>query len=75
MVDLVEELAAIPSAVQRAEAVRPVPRDTLVATLRSYGFGKCATPTDWYNYYLTEELADFVLEYAEKECPAQEHFD
>lgn len=70
MTDLVEHLAKIQCGCERTDAVADVDRDTLVMTLRAYGFGSGAVPSDWETYYDTDELAEFVLEYTNGECAA-----
>ena len=70
MPDLVEYIAMIDCGCERLDAVSNVKRETLVDTLARYGFGSTAVPTDWAMYYDTDELACFVLGYADAERPA-----
>ncbi len=70
MTDLVDSLAKIECGCERLDAVSSVSRETLVDTLARYGFGRTAVPTDWATYYDTDELARFVLGYADAERPA-----
>ncbi len=70
MADLVDYLAGIQCGCVRQDAVGIVDRETLVCTLQAYGFGRGTVPSDWETYYATDELADFVLTYAERDRPA-----
>jgi hypothetical protein len=72
MTDLIDHLAKIQCGCERRDALTAMYLDhgTLVRLLQSYGFGRGAVPTDWATYYGTDELEDFVLDYADQECAA-----
>ena len=72
MTDIIDHLSKIQCGCERRDvlAASGLDHDALVRLLQSYGFGRGAVPSDWATYYSTDELTDFVLEYAEQEQPA-----
>lgn len=72
MADIIDHLSKIQCGCERRNtlAASGLDRDALIRLLQSYGFGSGAVPSDWATYYEADELADFVLDYAEQERPA-----